>query len=68
MEENFKLNGKCKVLSGKPCQNPPMRHAFGEATIPLKQGYWPRRHGNFQMKGEREQAMINILKEFIGRG
>ena len=66
MEEIFKVYGD--VLSGKLCQNPPVRGAFGKETIPLKQGYRPRRHRDFQMKGEREQAMINILKEFMERG
>ena len=66
MEDIFKFYGD--VLSGKPCQNPPVRGAFGEATIPLKQGYRPRRNHDFQMKGEQEQAMIKILKEFIERG
>ena len=56
------------VLSGKPCQNPPVRGASGEATIPLKQGYLLRHHRNFQMKGEQEQAMIKILKGFIEQG
>ena len=65
MEEIFKVYGD--VLSGKPCQNLPVRGAFGEATIPLKQGYRPRRHRNFQRKGEPEQAMIKMLKEFIER-
>ena len=41
---------------------------FGEATIPLRKGYWPPRHRNFEMKGEREQAMVKILKDFIERG
>ena len=40
MEEIFKVYGD--LLSGKLCQNPPVRGAFGEATIPLKQGYRPR--------------------------
>ena len=66
MEEIFKVSGD--VLSGEPCQNPLMRGTFGEATKPLKQGYQPRCHRAFQMKGEREQAMIKILKEFIERG
>ena len=48
MEEIFKVYGD--VLSSKPCQNPPVRGAFGEATIPLKQEYRPRRHRDFQMK------------------
>ena len=53
MEEIFKVSRD--VLSGKPCQRPPVRGAFSEATIPLKQGYWPQRHCKFQMKGEQEQ-------------
>ena len=35
MEEILKLDGD--VLSGKHCRNPPVRGAFGEAMIPLKQ-------------------------------
>ena len=66
MEVIFKVYGD--VLSGKPCQNPPVRGAFGEATIPLKQGYRPVHHRDFQMKGQREQAMIKVLKEFIAQG
>ena len=31
-----------------------------EATIPLKQGYRPSRHRQFQMKGEREQATMKM--------
>ena len=46
IEEILEVYGD--VLSGKPCQNPPVRGAFGEATIPLKQGYPPRRHRNFR--------------------
>ena len=56
------------ILTGKSCQTPPVRGAFGEATLPLKQGYQPGRHRDFQMKGERELAMIKILKEFIEQG
>ena len=66
MEEIFKIYED--VLNGKPCQNAPVRGAFGEATIPLKQGYRPRRQCHFQMKGEREHAMVKMLKEFIERG
>ena len=66
MEEIFKVYSE--LLSGKPCQNPPARGAFVEASIPLKQGYRHRRHRDFRMKGEREQALIKILKEFIERG
>ena len=66
MEEIFKVYGD--VLSSKPCQNPPVRGAIGEATIPLKQGYRPQCHRDFQMKGQREQAMVKILKDFIERG
>ena len=66
MPEIFKVYGD--VQSSKPCQNPPVRGMFSEAMIPLKQGYWPRRHRNLQMKGERQQTMIKILKEFIERG
>ena len=62
----FKVFGD--VLSGKPCQNPPVRGAFREAPIPLKQGYRPRGHRDFQIKGEREQVMIKNVKEFIERG
>ena len=45
-----------------------MRGAFREAAVPLKQEYRPRPHRKFQMKGEQDQAMIKILKEFIKRG
>ena len=53
MEDIFKVDSD--VLSGKPCQSPPVRGAFGEATIPLKQGYRSRRHRIIQMKGERDR-------------
>ena len=63
---NLKVYGD--VLSGKPCQNPLVRGTFGEVTKPPKQGHQPRCHRAFQMKGEREQEMNKILKEFIERG
>ena len=66
MDEIFKIYGD--VLSGNPCKNPPGRGAFGEATIPLKQGYGPLTPWRVQMKGERKQAMAQILKEIIERG
>ena len=47
MEEISKVYGD--ILSGKPCQNPPLRGASGEATIPLKQEYQPRRPRDVQM-------------------
>ena len=56
------------VSSGKPCRNPSVRGAFGEATILLKQTYRRQSHRDFQMKGEREEAMDKILQEFIKRG
>ena len=55
------------VLGGKLTQDPPVRTAFEEARIPLKQGYRARRHRHFQTKGERKQAMVKILKEFLER-
>ena len=51
MEEIPKFYGD--VLSGKPCQHPPVRKGFGEATIPLKQEHRTRSHRDLQMKGER---------------
>ena len=66
MEKIFKVCGD--VLSDKPCQIPPVSGVFGGATIPLKQGYRPWRHRNFKMKGERERAMIKILKDVIEPG
>ena len=66
MVEIFEVYGD--VFSGKPGQKPPVTGAFSKATIPLKEGYRPRRHHDFQMKKEQERAMINILKEFIEPG
>ena len=60
MNEIFKIYGD--VLIDKPCKNPTVRGAFGEATIPLIQGYRPGGHHGHQMKRGRKQAMVKTLK------
>ena len=65
MNEIFKIHGD--VLIGKPCTNPTVRGPFGEATIPLIQGYRTEHHRGFLLKGGRKQAMVMTLKEFIER-
>ena len=55
-------------FTGKPLFPPPVRAPYGEAQIRLKPDPRVYRHGEFTLRGERNEAMENILREFINRG
>ena len=57
-----------RLFSGVANKNPPDRGRFGTARIKLKPNpkvYW---HREYQLQGERAEAMKKMLKEFIERG
>ena len=56
------------VLSGKLQKDPPVRGPFGMARIELMPGAAPRRQRSFKMVGEREEALKEILEDYIKRG
>ena len=56
------------VLSGKLVKDPPVRGPYGPAKIVLREGAMPRRQRGFQLTGEREKAVVNIVDEFVERG
>ena len=56
------------VLSGKLVKDPPVRGPYGLAKIVLREGAMPRRQRGFQLTGEREKAVVNIVGEFVERG
>ena len=55
-------------FSGKPVFPPPVRGPYGEAKIRLKPDPRVYRHRDFALRGERKEAMEQILPEFIERG
>ena len=55
-------------FSGKPVFPPLVRGPYGEAKIRLKQDPRVYRHREFALRGERKEAMENILRDFIERG
>ena len=55
-------------FSEKPVSPPPVRGPYGEAKIRLKPDPRVYRHREFALRGERKEAMENILREFIKRG
>ena len=62
------VKGSPLSLSGVANKNPPNRGRFGTARIKLKLNpkvFW---HREYQLPGERAEAMKKLLKEFIERG
>ena len=55
-------------FSGKPVFPPPVRGPYGEAKIRLNPHPRVYRHREFALRGEREEAMEKILRDFIERG
>ena len=57
-----------RLFSGVANKNPPDRGGFGTALIKLNPNPKVYRHREYQLQGERAEAMKKLLKEFIERG
>ena len=57
-----------RLFSGVANKNPPDRGRFGTARIKLKPNPKVHRHREYQLQGERAEAMKKLLKGFIERG
>ena len=57
-----------RLFSGVAKKNPPDRSRFRIARIKLKLNPKLYRHGEYQLQGERAEAMKKLLKAFIARG
>ena len=57
-----------RLFSGVANKNPPDRGKYGMAKIKLKPNPKIYRHREYQLQGERAEAMKKILIEFIERG
>ena len=68
LRERIKAKYGDSFFSGKPVKEPPVRGPYGEAKIRLKPNPRVFRHREFALKGERRDAMIAKLKEFMERG
>ena len=55
-------------FSGKPVFPPPLRGPYAEPKVPLKPDLRVYRHQECPLRGEREEAMEKILREFVDRG
>ena len=57
-----------RLFSGVVNKNPPDRGRFGTAKIKLKPNPKIYRHREYQLQGDRAEAMKKLLAEFIERG
>ena len=57
-----------RLFSGVANKNPPARGRLGTARIQLKPNPKVYQHREYQLQGERAEAMKKLLKEFIERG
>ena len=62
------INGYPRLFSGVANKNPPDRGRFGTARIKLKPNPKIYRHQEYQLQGDRAEAMKKLLAEFIERG
>ena len=63
--EEFRSSIFQENLEGKL---PPVRGPFGEATIEIKAGCLPVKQRNFQVAGERRDAMVKIIQKLEEEG
>ena len=61
-------NAYPRLFSGVANKNPPDRGRFGTAKIKLKPNPKIYRHREYQLQGDRAEAMKKLLAEFIERG
>ena len=62
------INAYPRLFSGVANKNPPDRGRFGTARIKLKPKPKIYRHQEYQLQGDRAEAMKKLLAEFIERG
>ena len=62
------INAYPWLFSGVPNKNPPDRGRFGTARIKLKPNPKIFRHREYQLQGDRAEAMKKLLAESIERG
>ena len=62
------INAYPRLFSGVANKNPPDRGRFGTARIKLKPNPKISRHREYQLQGDRAEAMKKLLAEFIERG
>ena len=62
------INAYPRLSSGVANKNPPDRGRFGTARIKLKPNPKIYRHREYQLQGDRAEAMKRLLAEFIERG
>ena len=62
------INAYPRLFSGVANKSPPDRGRFGTARIKLKQNPKIYRHREYQLQGDRAEAMKKLLAEFIERG
>ena len=62
------INAYPRLFSGVTNNNPPDRGRFGTARIKLKPNPKIYRHREYQLQGNRAEAMKKLLAEFIERG
>ena len=62
------INAYPRLFSGVANRNPPDRGRFGTARIKLKPNPKIYRHREYQLQGDRAEAMKKLLAEFIERG
>ena len=67
MKESL-INAYPRLFSGVTNKNPPDRGRFGTARIRLKPNPKIYRHREYQLQGDRAEAMKKLLAEFIERG
>ena len=64
----YLINAYPRLFSGVANKNPPDRGRFGTARIKLKPNPKIYRHREYQLQGDRAEAMKKLLAEFIERG
>ena len=62
------INAYPRLFSGVANKNPPDRGRFGTAKIKLKPNPKIYRHREYQLQGDRAEAMKKLLAEFIEQG
>ena len=62
------INAYPRLFSGVANKNPPDRGRFGTARIKLKPNPKIYRHQEYELQGDRAEAMKKLLGEFIERG
>ena len=62
------INAYPRLFSGVANKNPPEHGRFGTAKIKLKPNPKIYRHQEYQLQGDRAEAMKKLLAEFIERG